>query len=79
MQVLDQQLASMCEGVQSDLPYPTKCEEVVHSKQNNVQNMLVVVITFHSLSLLLYHCFWVLQSYTYKDLVPSFIDNQFQK
>ena len=36
MQVLDQQLVSMCEGVQSDLPYPTKCEEVVHSKQDNV-------------------------------------------
>ena len=36
MQVLDQQLVSMCEGIQSDLPYPTKCEEVVHSKQNNV-------------------------------------------
>ena len=35
MQVLDQQLVSMCEGVQSDLPYPTKCEEVP-SKQNNV-------------------------------------------
>ena len=35
MQVLDKQLVSMCEGVQSDLPYPTKCEEV-HSKQNNV-------------------------------------------
>ena len=32
MQVLDQQLVSMCERVQSDLPYSTKCEEVVHSK-----------------------------------------------
>ena len=33
---MDQQLVSMCEGVESDLPYRTKCEEVVHSKQNTV-------------------------------------------
>ena len=70
MQVLDQQLVFMCEGVQSDLPYSTKCEKYTVSK-TIYKTCSQLLLFFISLSLFLgspkQHML-----YTYKDLVPSF-------
>ena len=49
MQVLDQQLVFMCEGVQSDLPYSTKCEKYTVSKTiyKTCGQLLLFFISYH--------------------------------